>query len=180
MISRRGFTLVELLALITSLAAILGATVTLMHFVLQMDTEARQRTHTVTTVGRLAEQFRHDVHQARGEPVVAADHRTAELRLPGDMLVKWRVEEANTLVRTEQVPRSADPSKASRPADREESFNLPQGTTASLESQSEGTARILTIQVDSPDKGGPRLTISALASRDHQLAVEETAAEKKP
>ena len=55
------------------MSMILAATVVLMHFVLQTDSEVRQRTQTVATVGRVAEQFRRDAHQARGEPLIAAD-----------------------------------------------------------------------------------------------------------
>ncbi len=113
------------------MAVILAAAAVLMHFVLQMDAEARQRTHTVVTVGRLAEQFRRDVHQARGEPVIAADHRAAELHLPGGRIVKWRIDEPRGLIRTEQ---------ASGVADREDSFALPKGTTAALELQPQGAA----------------------------------------
>ena len=93
MMSRRGFTLVEMVVVMATVSTILAATAVLMHFVLQMDSEVRQRTHTVATVGRLAEQFRRDVHQARGEPVVAADHRAAEFHLPGGTIVKWRIDE---------------------------------------------------------------------------------------
>jgi prepilin-type N-terminal cleavage/methylation domain-containing protein len=168
MTSRRGFNLVEMLAVITVTTVILSATVVLVHFVLQMDSEARQRTRTVTTVGRLAEQFRGDVHRARGEPVLAADHRTAELRLPGGTTVKWRIDEPGTLVRTERCS-----SVGFQPANREDSFTLPKGTTASLELQSQGATRIVTLQIDSPGMGGPSLVISALASRDQRLAVEE-------
>ena len=81
MMLRRGFTLIEMVAVITGVSMILAASVVLMHFVLEMDTEVRQRTHTVAMVGRLAEQFRRDVHQARGEPVVAADHRASRVPL---------------------------------------------------------------------------------------------------
>ncbi|MGO9114172.1 MAG: prepilin-type N-terminal cleavage/methylation domain-containing protein [Thermoguttaceae bacterium] len=164
MIPRRGFTLIELLAVITATAAILAATVMLMHFVLQMDTEVRQRTHTVTTVGRLAEQFRRDVHQARGEPVLAANHRAAELHLPGGTIVRWRIDVPGILVRIEQAPGVAH---------REDSFTLPKGTTVSLELRPQGAAGIVTIQIDSPGMGGPSLAIEALASRDQRLAVEE-------
>ena len=68
-------------------SAITAATVVLLQFVLQIDSEVRQRTHTIATIGRLAEQFRRDVHQARGEPIVAADHRAAEFHLPGGRIV---------------------------------------------------------------------------------------------
>ena len=169
--SRRGFSLVELLAVVTVTTAILSATVVLMHFVLQMDSEARQRTRTVATVGRLAEQFRNDVHHARGEPVLAADHRTAELRLPDGTVVKWRIDEPGTVVRTQQS--LATSSVGILPANREDSFTLPKGTKSSLELQSQGVARILTLQIDSPGTGGPSLVISALLSRDERLAAEE-------
>ena len=172
MIPRRGFTLVEVLVAVTALAAILAASVVLMHFVLQMDSDVRQRTHTVATVGRLAEQFRRDVHQARGEPVIAADHRAAELHLPGGRIVKWRIDEPSEVIRTEQAG-GGDRSAGNLPANREDSFALPKGTKAALESQLQGAARFVMVRIDSPGTGGPSLAIEALASRDERLAVEE-------
>jgi prepilin-type N-terminal cleavage/methylation domain-containing protein len=177
MMPRRGFTLIELIVVIAAVAVIMSAAGVLMHFVLQMDTEVHLRTRTVTTVGRLAEQFRRDVHQARGEPVIAANHRAVELHLPGGKTVKWRTDEAGGLVRTEQarggagVP-PADRSAGVPPANREDSFTLPKGTTAALELQPQG-ARIVTIRIESPGTGGPSLVIEALASRDERLAAEE-------
>ena len=135
---RRGFTLIELLVVVTVVSTILSATVVLMHFVLEMDTEVRQRTHTVATVGRLAEQFRRDVHQARGEPLVAADHRAAEFHLSGGRIVKWRIDEPSGVIRTEQASDGAGHGVGILPAIREDSFSLPQGTTAALESQPQG------------------------------------------
>ena len=162
--SRRGFTLIELLVVITAVSVIMAATVVLMHFVLQTNSEVRQRTQTVTTVGRLAEQFRRDAHQARGEPLVAADHRAAEFHLSGGTVVKWRIEEQGSLVRTEQARGAAD---------REDSFALPNGSTAALELQPQATARIVALRIESPGAAGPSLVIEALASRDERPAVEE-------
>jgi len=191
MTPRRGFSLVELLVVTTTMATVLAGAVVLMHFVLQLDSEVRQRTYTVATVGRLAEQFRRDVHQARGEPIIASDHHAAEFHLTGGKIVKWRIDESRVLIRTEQAPgvagssvgvppanRSVGVSPAERsvgvsPADREDSFTLPKGTTAVLELQSQGAARFATIRIDSPGTGGPSLAICALASRDERLAVEE-------
>jgi prepilin-type N-terminal cleavage/methylation domain-containing protein len=165
--SRRGFSIVELMVVLAVMGAILAATVALMHFVFQMDAEVRQRTHTVATVSRLADQFRRDVHQARGEPV-AADHRAAEFHLPGGTIVKWRTDDQGPMVRTEQA-RGAGGS----PANREGTFTLPQGTMVALELESQGAARIVTMRIESPGTGGPALAIEALASRDGRLAVEE-------
>jgi prepilin-type N-terminal cleavage/methylation domain-containing protein len=173
MTSRRGFSLYELLVVVTVVTVIMAATVVLMHFVLQMNTEVHQRTQTVTTVGRLADQFRRDAHMARGEPLLATDHRTVELHLPGGTIVKWRIEEQRTLVRTEQARGSGDHGAGSVPANREDSFTLPKGTTAALELQPQATARILTLRIESPGSSGPSLAIEALAARDGRLAVEE-------
>jgi prepilin-type N-terminal cleavage/methylation domain-containing protein len=162
--SRHGFSLVELLVVITAMTAILAASVVLIHFVLQFDHEVRQRTHIVTTIGRLAEQFRRDVHQARGEPFVASDHRSAELHLAGGTVVKWRSDPLGDLVRLEQ---------AKGVADRENTFTLPKGTAATMEIQPQGTARIVAIRVHSSGTNGPTLSIEALAGRDERAAVEE-------
>ena len=161
---RRGHTFIELLIVITATGAIMAATIVLLHLVLQVDHEARLRTHTVATVGRLAEQFRRDVHQARGEPLLAADHRAAELRLPGGRIVKWRIDEQSGLIRTEQ----AGSDLGVPPANREDSFTLPKGTTAALEVQPQGAARIVTMHVDSPGTGGPSLAIEALAVEEEK------------
>ena len=200
MMPRRGFTLIELVVVMGAMAAVLAAAAMLVHFVLQLDAEVRQRTHVVVSLGRLAEQFRRDVHQARGEPVVASNHREAELHLPGGRIVKWRIDEQGRPIRTEQASGVADRSvgilpadrsvgilpadrnvgilPADRsvgilPADREDSFTLPKGTTAALEFQPQATARIVTIRIDSPGTGGPSLAIEALVSRDERLAAEE-------
>ena len=146
-----------------AISVIVSAAGVLLHFVLEMDTEARQQTHLVATIGRLAEQFRRDVHQTRGEPVVAADHRTVDLRLPGGTTVQWRIDEQEGIVRSEHVAGG----------DREDSFALPKGTTAKLELQPQGAATIVSICIDSPGTGGPAMVIEALASRNGRLAVKE-------
>ena len=69
-----------------------------------MDTEVRQRTHTVAMVGRLAEQFRSDVHQARANRCWRPIIGRAEFRLPGGTTIKWRIDEPAKLIRTEQAP----------------------------------------------------------------------------
>ena len=169
---RPGFTLIELLVVITAMSSILAATGVLMHFVLQIDRETRRHAYTVTTVGRLAEQFRSDVHQARGEPLLTSNPRTIELHLPGRQIVKWRIDESRRLIRMEQSHGIADTSAGGRPASREDSFDLPKGVAVTLELQSQQAARLPTIRIDSPDAGGLSLTIEALASRDQRPAEE--------
>jgi prepilin-type N-terminal cleavage/methylation domain-containing protein len=175
--TRRGFTLVEMIIVITAVAVILAITTVLMHFVLQMDSEVRQRTRAVTNVGRLAEQFRRDAHAAIADPIVTADHRAAEFHLADGKVIKWQADDARGLVRTEPLAGAGDHAGVVSAANREDSFALPPGTTATLELQPPGAARIVTIRIDSPRGGGPSMAIEALASRDRRFAVEE---EEKP
>jgi prepilin-type N-terminal cleavage/methylation domain-containing protein len=166
---RRGFTLLELIIAMTAVAVILAVTTMLMHFVLEMNAEVRQRTQTVTTVGRLAEQFRSDAHRSIGEPTVAADHRAIEFHLPGGKVIKWQAD-ARGLTRSAPA---ADRGPGGLAAMHEDSYALPSGTTAALELQSQGAARIATIRIDSPGSRGPSLAIEALAARDGRMAIEE-------
>ncbi len=164
MSSRRGLTIAELLVVITTVTVILSGVVVLMDFVFQLNGEANHTTQVVADVGRMAEQFRSDAHQAHGEPIVAADHRSAEFHLSGGKIVTWRIDEPRGLVRTEKVRAAGD---------RENAFHLPKDTTATLELQAQGATRTISIRIRSPGNGGPRLAIEALAARDRRLALEE-------
>jgi prepilin-type N-terminal cleavage/methylation domain-containing protein len=161
---QRGITLIEMMLAITALAVIMAATGLLLNFVLEMNGEARQRTSAVATLGRLAEQFRRDVHEFHGKPVVAADHGLAEFRLPDGNIVKWRIDEREGVVRTEKAPGVAD---------RDDSFRLPKGTTAALDLQPQEAAWIVAMRIESPDTDGPWLAIEALTGRDEQPVAEE-------
>jgi hypothetical protein len=150
----------------TITSAILAGTALLMHAVLEMDVEVRQRTQTVNTIGRLAEQFRRDAHQAAGDPILSADRRGAEFHLPGGRVITWQIDDSRGLIRTQRgagIP----------PAVRENTYTLPPGTTAALELQSPGASRIVTLRIDSPGTSGPAVAIEALTSRDARRAIEE-------
>ncbi len=160
---RRGHTLVELLAVITSLTAIVGGVTVLMTFMLHTRDDVRDRTYTVATVCRLSEQFRSDVHQSRSEPVVAADHRGVELRLSNERTVRWQADDRDGMLRVEHAEGSSD---------RQNTYFLPHGTITALETQP-GSNRMIVLRIESPDAGGPALAIEALAGRDERLGVEE-------
>jgi hypothetical protein len=161
---KKGHSLVELLAVITGLAVVLGGAIALMRFMLGVNGEVTERTRTVATIGRLAEQFRRDVHQARGKPTVAADHASAEFQLPGGRVVRWRTDNREGLVRAEHSGQSTD---------RQSSYFLPKGTTAALELQPQGAEPLVVLRIESSDAVGPSLVIEVLAARDERLGVEE-------
>jgi hypothetical protein len=161
---RPGFSLVELVAVITGVSVILGGAITLMTFILRMSDEVRDRTHTVAMIGRLAGQFRRDVHEARGEPSVAPDHRSAEFQLFGGSVVRWRIDNRDGLVRVEHTGRATD---------RQNTYCLPQGCTAELHIKSQGTSKIVALRIDSPGVSEPSLAVEALAGEDQRLRVED-------
>ena len=122
-----------------------------------MGGEVRERTHTIATLGRLADQFRRDVHGIQGEPSLAADHRSAEFRLGAGRTVQWRVGDGGEIVRVEHAHGTAD---------REDQFVLPQGSTATMEIRSQSGRKFVALRIDSAAFGGPSLAIEAIAGRD--------------
>jgi hypothetical protein len=162
---RSGFSLIELLAVITGLTVVLGGAVALMELMMGMNGDVRERTHTIATLGRLADQFRRDAHGARGEPYIARDKQAAEFDLSGGEAIRWGIDREGDLYRWETT------DGVSRL--RQNTYALPNGTTASLDVQKQGAARIVVLRIESPDAAGPSLAIEALAGRDAMPAEEE-------
>jgi type II secretory pathway pseudopilin PulG len=65
--ARRGMTLIEVIVLMTGVAAMLGLAVLMLQLLLRLDVETRQRLEATATLSRLASQFRQDVHSGRPE-----------------------------------------------------------------------------------------------------------------
>jgi hypothetical protein len=162
-LKRRGHSLVELVAVITGVSVVMGGTATLLTFVLRMNDDARDRTHAVAAIGRMAEQFRRDVHEVRGEPTVAADHRSADFKLSDGRSVQWKVDDRG-VIRAEH---------GGTVAERQNSYSLPKGCTAELRVESIGGARIVALHIDSPGVSGPALAIEARAGKVNRLAEDE-------
>jgi prepilin-type N-terminal cleavage/methylation domain-containing protein len=158
---RPGFTLMELMAVITALAVVLGGAIVLIQFMLGISGEVRERTHTVVTLCRLAEQFRRDTHAASGEPRIAADHRWAEFDLPGGGTIRWEIDERGDLCRKE--------SAGTKPS-LQNTYRLPNGTATAFD---HATARIAALRIESAEAAGPVLVVEALVERDEMFAVEE-------
>lgn len=63
--ARRGYSLVELLVVISSLAVVMGICVAILHSLLKLDRVGRAHLAQAMTRDRLAHQFRKDVHAAQ-------------------------------------------------------------------------------------------------------------------
>jgi prepilin-type N-terminal cleavage/methylation domain-containing protein len=170
---RRGFTLVEVLVVITVSSVIMGIAVTLLYGLLLTQRTARDHLHRCHELDRLAEQFRRDVH-------LATTHNGADLtagwqcHLPADRTVTYRAEPGG-LVRVEhqgQVVR------------QRESFALPPNSVASIEvtnSRKDGrgpaiASLLVTPAGDNPGtsaQGPPAarpVRIDAVLGRDHRFS----------
>jgi hypothetical protein len=102
----RGVSITEIVFVIASLSILLGLCAGLLHAVLRLDRSGRSHLVETATIGRLARQFRQDVHAAsRAKPVggEAADGPAPglELTLPEDRTVAYEAS-ATALVRTQR------------------------------------------------------------------------------
>jgi type II secretory pathway pseudopilin PulG len=61
---RRGITLLEVMVLMTAVAAMLGMTVIVLQLAMRLQADSRGRIERSTAFGRLAQQFRLDVHSS--------------------------------------------------------------------------------------------------------------------
>jgi hypothetical protein len=98
--ARRGYALVEIVLAIGTVAIVLGLCAGLLHVLLKLDRTGRSHVAETATIGRLARQFRQDVHAAatakpgpRGENL--------ELRLPDDHTIVYETHE-RALTRVDQ------------------------------------------------------------------------------
>jgi hypothetical protein len=157
---RSGFSLVELVAVIAGTAVVVGGATAILQLMLGTNGEVRERTVTIATIGRLAEQFRRDVHSAGGEPAISADQTSLELRHPRGRVVNWRCDEQNGVVRTEHGGGGAD---------RRNAFQLPLKTTAALSSK----GKAVVLRIESAEAAGPALAVIAQIGQDESLGVEE-------
>jgi prepilin-type N-terminal cleavage/methylation domain-containing protein len=166
---RRGYTLIEMIVVMSAMAVILGMCVGLIQALLKLDRIGRAHLAEVTARGRLARQFRQDVRAAsRAEPVRDRDGRAAALRLdrPDGPSVEYRAGPGR-LDRDERPEGDA-------PA-RRETFRLRATGAPRFEVRDDGGDAFVGLLV--PDwtafepAGGPRESrIEALLGRDRRLS----------
>jgi hypothetical protein len=132
---------------------VLALAIALMHVVLRLNETALAETRATRDLGRFAEQFRRDVHEAIGVNAADAAHRSITLRMPEGHTVAYRVEQGQVLRRAEAGP--------------EDSLRLPGSSKATIEVQP--SSPIVSLAIRSPGTAGPTLRIDALAAKDHRF-----------
>ena len=101
---RRGVTILETIVLMTAVAAMLGLCVLILQLLLKLDAQSRARLDGAGALGRLARQFRQDVHAARRASLVDRPAPlAASLRIePGtDAAIGYEIQGDGTVLRTE-------------------------------------------------------------------------------
>ncbi len=127
--TRRGFTLIEVLAVMAGVAVILGLCAVTIQALFRVSSDTQARRSASAALGRLAEQFREDVH-AGGDVQLPSSNGLRLSRGPGVEIV-YDVREGRV-----------DRVESSDGVSRRESYVLGRGTSTAFERRDEGSAQL--------------------------------------
>ena len=162
--SRRGFTLIEMLAAITVGSVMLGIGVGILHLLLRAEGTGRERVHKTQVLTHLAEQFRNDMGAAVKQTLAQSDRpKQWQFALADNRTVTYRALPGE--VRRDE--RTADKLV------RQESYTLPEGYAAAIkvfEYQAKPAEVNLVIARDpTPLAAGREMRIIAQLGKDHRF-----------
>lgn len=162
--SRRAFTLMEMLVVLTIGSVMLGISVGMLHLLLRSEHIGRDRVYRAVVSTRLAEQFRSDTAEALRQVPIEAP-ALCQLILPGDRTVTYRA-------LTEEVRR--EEHIADKPM-RLESYTLPDGCSVAIDSDADPTLLSLVVTQNNPQSlVGREMRITALLGKDHRFTQRPT------
>lgn len=156
---RRGFTLVEMLVVLTIGTVVAGVSIGALHLLMRIERTGRDHVPRARTLMRLAEQFRDDAGMALDQ---TAGEKQWRFALPDDCSVTYRALPGE--VRREE-------HKSGKPV-RQESFILPADCEIAIEKQSEGefNQSILVITEKGKETSADReMRIIAVLGKDHRF-----------
>jgi prepilin-type N-terminal cleavage/methylation domain-containing protein len=158
---RRGYSLIETLAVLTIGAVVVGISVGVLHMLMRTEQTGRDRVPQARVLARLAEQFRSDVaaavrktpgtRQGEWQFALTGDRVVTYRALPGE--VRWDERTVGKLV-------------------RQESYVLPSGFSAAITVRSETTPAVasLVIAENGPPSAADReMRITAVLGKDHRF-----------
>ncbi len=158
---RRGFSLIEMLVVITVGSVLLGVTVSVFHLLLRMEGTARQYVYQSAVTAQLVDQFRRDVHRA--VDAAAADDDW-QLTFSAGHTIVYRLGPGE-LVRIERID-GADHHR--------ETFILPPETTVFMKIPDGIGPRLVRLRLVPQGLAGPvagrEICIEALLASDHRYA----------
>ncbi len=147
---RRGYTLIEMLVIIAAGSAMMAVALGILHLLIRLEQGAREEVARQTTLDRLADQFRRDVHAA-GQFAAIEIAEAAAVQVPerADGAPGWQfsLDENRTvqyragrreLIRTEREEKDAV---------ARETYVLPSDATVSIERVGEAAPGIVRLRV---------------------------------
>jgi prepilin-type N-terminal cleavage/methylation domain-containing protein len=190
---RHGFTLIEMLVVITVSTALAGIAVFMLHALMKSHNTGREHLAYCQTLNRLAEQFRGDVHAMQK----TASDGNELLKRDSPIFVDTKI---GTVPVLDLLPESADGTKIryqclqdridrtetqGEKIIRQESYMLPPNIESSIKIESLQDATMACIVV-SPKRETPKLyyvapvRIEAVLGRDARLSKVQSPTEGKP
>ncbi len=167
---RRGFTLIEMVIVMTVGSVVTGLAVVLLGTLLHTENISRDHARQSTTLSRLAEQFRGDVRAATA--VGSSDATSWEFAMEAPRTVIYRAE-SDALVRLERNGEELL---------RQERFSLPSGTAASMQIDKQPSATTVSLIVapiedDPPPRATRMIRFDAPLGADHRFHRPEPSSE---
>ena len=168
---RRGFTLIEVVLVVSMASVILGAIGVVLHGVWRVDLTARRHGTTMSSLAAVAAQFRGDVHagQIDSSAPLSGDGLADGLviALPGDQVIEYRAAAGGI---TREV-------RCGGQISHRETYELPSGATAGWRRTAGDSLPLVSLLVDRPREGNQ----SALAGRrvlriDAVVGLDQTGA----
>jgi len=164
---RRGYSLMELLVVMTMSSVMLSVTVVLFTLLFRIERSGRDHVRHSAVLGRLADQFRRDVHATPVGGVSVGE--TVQFSPAPDRTITYGTPHG-AVIRIERVGSDLVNSEVAR----RESFVLPSSCSASIESPPDAKGPTVTLSIaprtdSQPRKPGRTLRIDALLGRDHRF-----------
>jgi len=141
--NRRGYSLIEMVVVLTSLVFMLGVCSVLLHGLMRLDRAERSQRLIAVDRDRLARQFRRDVHAAIRSIPAADDERqneeVLELTLPEGEQIFYRAEPGR-VVRSRKSPESHVSGK--------EVYQIATGTQLAFSAARAGSAELVSFDLE--------------------------------
>jgi len=169
--SRRGYTLIEMLAVIGAGSVVMGIVGCVLHLLMQSEQVGRAHVHQARVVARLAEQFRSDVCAASRYTAGGGNKRyDARFVFADNRAVTYEVSEGE-VVRCERL--------SSKKTYRE-TYVLPDGCTAAIKMDKKAVPPVVSLVVASEKESltaMPAMNIVAILGKDLRFAKKTVGSE---
>jgi prepilin-type N-terminal cleavage/methylation domain-containing protein len=161
--SRRGYTLVEMLTAMTVGAVMLGIALSMLLVLVRAEQGGRDRVYQARVMSRLAEQFRSDANAAVRPISAKAGQKTEwQVALMGDQVVTYRA-----------LPGRIDrEQRTGGKLVRQESYVLPAGRAAKIVVNNDSTPAVASLIIaadEAASAAGREIRITAMVGKDHRF-----------